>query len=137
MTLTKNFTLEEMTFSPTADNRNIPNIPDECQVSNLESLCKLILQPIRDRWRAPIIVTSGFRSETINRLVGGSPNSQHVYGEAADIISYDNRRLFNLITVMIENGEIDVGQLIDEKNYRWIHISLPTLRHHNRILHIS
>lgn len=44
-----------------------------------------ILQEIRDYFKAPITINSGFRTATKNKAVGGSPNSQHLYGMAADI----------------------------------------------------
>lgn len=80
-------------------------------------------------------MTSGYRSEALNKAVRGSATSQHLKGEAADIVSDDNKKLWLLICDMISNGEITVGQLIDEKKL-WIHISLPNERHHNQILHL-
>lgn len=93
-----------------------------------------ILQPIRDKYGKPITVTSGFRSPSVNRLVGGSANSQHCKGEAADIKCENNKELWDLIVDMINNEEIVVGQLIDEKNLSWIHISLPNEKRRNQIL---
>lgn len=125
MQLTKNFTLEELTRSSIALMRGISNQPDSIQIGNLKKLCERLLQPIRDRLGLPIIITSGFRSPILNKAVGGVTNSRHLYGEAADIICRDNRRLWNLIREMISNGEINVGELINEKNLTWIHLSLP------------
>lgn len=125
MQLTKNFTLEELTRSSIALMRGISNQPDSIQIGNLKKLCESLLQPIRDRLGLPIIITSGFRSPVLNKAVGGVANSRHLYGEAADIICRDNRRLWNLIREMISNGEINVGELINEKNLTWIHLSLP------------
>lgn len=92
-----------------------------------------ILQPIRDKYGKPITVTSGFRSPSVNRLVGGSANSQHCKGEAADIKCENNKELWDLIIDMINNKKIVVGQLIDEKNLNWIHISLPNEKRKNQI----
>ena len=135
MKLSNNFTLEELVFSQTALNRGILNIPSDIQISNLKNLCVNILQPIRDKFNGPIIVTSGFRSPNLNKLVGGAKSSQHLTGEAADIKCQNNDILWNLIISMIKNKEIIVGQLIDEKNLSWIHISLPSPNHQNQILH--
>ena len=38
--------------------------------------------------------------------------------------------------MMIKEGKLTVGQLIDEKGYSWIHISLPNNKHKNQILHL-
>lgn len=136
MKITANFTLEEFLNSSTAKRLGISNIPSREHLENLVLLCKEILQPIRDSYGAPIFITSGYRCETLNRLVGGEKTSQHLVGEAADIVCSDNKSLWQLILRMIQRGEITVGQLIDEKNLKWIHISRPTSKHKNRISHL-
>lgn len=136
MQLTQNFSLQEMIYSPTANLRGINNTPGEAHLANLTQLCRKVLQPIRFRFQKPIKITSGFRSPKLNQVVGGAKTSQHLKGEAADIISDNNAELWDLICSMILNNEITVGQLIDEKNLRWIHISLPDSLHTNQILHL-
>lgn len=134
--LSKNFTLEELTASATAKIRNIRNIPSPLHLLNLVRLCREVLQPIRDKYGKSIKVTSGYRSETLNKALGGVKTSQHLKGEAADITSADNHELWDIICKMILEGEISVGQLIDEKNLKWIHISVPDSGHRNQILHL-
>lgn len=135
MNLTQNFTLEELTSSATARIRQIENTPDEKQMANLKKLCENVLQPIREKYGKPIRITSGFRCEKLNKAVGGASSSQHLTGEAADMVCDDNNRLWNLICKMILSGDIKVGQLIDEKQLSWIHISLPNGHNLNQILH--
>lgn len=143
MKLSKNFTLEELTHSSTADKYGIKNVPNEEERENLMLLCETVLQPIRERYGKPITVSSGFRNAKLNKLVKGSATSQHVKGEAADIHSQsdsvkDNKKLFDLIKQMIDKDEIIVGQLIDEYNYNWVHVSLPRKnKQNNMILHIN
>ena len=77
---------------------------------------------------------------TLNKAVGGSKTSQHLLGQAADIKASqnENKALFQLIEKMVKDGEIQVGQLIDEYGYKWIHVSLPrTNKPNNQILHLS
>lgn len=136
MKLTENFTLEEMVNSTTAQIKNIDNTPDGESLMNLQRLCSDVLQPIRDRYGKPIRVTSGYRSEELNRTIRGASTSQHRKGEAADIVGEDNKELWRLICKLINDGIIKVGQLIDEKNLKWIHISLPDTLHKNQILHL-
>lgn len=139
MKLSKNFTLNELTHSSTANYHKVDNTPGRLELDNLKKLCNEVLQPIRNKWGDFIFVTSGYRNPILNRLVGGSTTSQHILGQAVDITvgsKSSNKRLFELIVEMIENGEIKVGQLIDEKNYSWIHISLP-YKKVNQVLHLK
>ena len=125
MKLSDNFTLEELVYSSVAKAKGIDNTPSIQHLARLSRLAKEVLQPLRSRWGKPITITSGYRSPALNKAVGGASTSQHVNGEAADIICSDNKALFNLAVEMINKGQLRVGQLIDEKNYSWLHISLP------------
>jgi len=139
--ITKNFTYDELTGSTVAKRLGLDNAPDENQKENLIRLAKEVLQPIRDTWRSPIVVNSAFRSEAVNKAVGGAKTSQHKKGEAADITvgsKEKNKKLFNLIQKMVLNKQIEVGQLISEYNYSWIHVSLPRANAmNNMILHLG
>ena len=142
MNLTKHFTLEELTKSATAVRLGIENRPTSIHTGNLLDLCQKILEPIRLMYGKPIIVSSGYRCIELNKIVGGSATSQHCLGEAADIHSLsdtkaDNEELWNLIVAMIQNKNIEVGQLINEYEYDWIHISLPTPIHNNEVKDIN
>lgn len=133
-----NFTISELVKSPTAERLHIDNNPSGVIIMRLTELIRTILQPIRDAYKKPIYVSSGYRCPKLNKAVGGVPTSQHVRGEAADIyVKGDNKELFIVIKKLIDEGKITVGQLIDEYNYKWIHISLPTSKHKNQILHIK
>ena len=133
----KYFTLEELLYSKTALNKKIQNIPSWEAVDNLEKLATDILDPLREKWGSPISVTSGFRSEKLNAELKGSKTSQHRFGQAADLDCKNNKKLFELAEQMIKDGELQVGQLIDEYNYSWVHISLPDAKHQNQILHLK
>ena len=129
MKLSRNFTLEEMINSCTARRREIFNFPDSSSLKNLSLLCKEILQPIRDEWGEPIIVSSGYRCEDLNRIVKGAKNSDHMYGCAADIktlgdLPSRNKQLFELIRRMYKEGKLPrLKQVIDEYDYDWLHVS--------------
>lgn len=127
MNLTKNFKLIDFTRSQIATRQGIDNTPDGDVVGNLTRLAQNILQPLRDQTGFPIIVTSGFRCPLLNVRVGGSKTSQHVNGEAADILSaeYDERELFDLL----RTSPLEFDQLIYEGN--WVHVS-HTKRTRNR-----
>ena len=129
MTNPKYFDLTELLASKAAVQKKIANLPSWEQVDNLLELA-FMLDKIRVKFGKPISVTSGFRSDKLNSAIGGAKNSQHKNG-------YDNRVLFNTIKSMMDSGEIVVGQLIDEYNYSWVHVSLPTEKLKNQVLHIK
>ena len=136
----EDFSIYELSRSATAARLGIDNSPTPSVKKNLEKLINEVLDPLREAWGAPIIVTSGYRSPKLNKVVGGSKTSQHVYGQAADLKTVgdkpeNNLKLFELAKKLIEQKKITVGQLIDEYNGDWIHISTPG-GHKNQILHI-
>lgn len=54
-------------------------------------------------------VTSGFRDEKYNRTIGGSDNSAHLRGKAADIAATDSRTRWLIINAAIKNGFNRIG----------------------------
>ena len=122
----KHFSISELTSSATALREGIDNRPNKCAYHLLHVLVEQLLDPIREAWGEPIVVSSGYRCKELNALVGGVKNSHHILGCAADLIAgnkADHRRLFKLIQQMLQAGEIRFTQLIWEGNGRWIHIS--------------
>ena len=120
MKITTNFTLSELTTTKTG----IENKPTRQQIDALITLCDKVLQPLRDMYGAPIHVTSGYRSPAVNKAVGGARNSQHLLGEAADITVYSragNKKLFEII-----RDHLSYDQLINERDYSWIHVSFKS-----------
>ena len=117
----KYFTIEELCRSNTAKSLNIDNTPPREIRENLEALTVHVLDVLRERYGKPVRVNSGYRSAELNDAIKGAANSQHLKGEAADITAgskEENKKLFKLI---IQHGVYD--QLIDEKDYSWIHVS--------------
>jgi zinc D-Ala-D-Ala carboxypeptidase len=84
MQLSKNFYLSELIASQTATRLGLPNQPNKEQIQNLKNLCQIILQPTRDHFDRPLIVSSGFRSPSLNARIGSNPDSHHCTGHAAD-----------------------------------------------------
>ena len=125
--------MDEMTRSAAAVVNNISNTPDERQTERLEDLMRLCLDPIRELWGLCIHVNSGYRCPTLNAIVGGEKNSQHIRGEAADITtgaSSTNALLFKKIA----NSDIDFDQLILEAGANWIHVSFRRSGNRRQIL---
>ena len=135
--ITKNFTLEELYASSTANRKGINNFPPDNIKKQLIDLAAL-LQKIRDKYGYPIYVNSGYRCLALNNAVGGSKTSQHLKGQAADIVvtgGRTNAHLFTVIKGMIDSGELKVGQLIWEYGTKsepnWVHVSLPYTKVNN------
>lgn len=132
----KHFTLQEMTKSATAVRLGIDNTADALARYNLTALVENILDPLREAWGAPIIVTSGYRCPRLNKAVGGASNSQHTKGEAADIRTLSDSRADNmrLLRLLLRLG-LPFDQVICEYpdaqgRPDWIHVSFS--RKHNR-----
>lgn len=145
MKISNNFTLEELYKSYTADSLKIDNKPNEKMKNNLIILVKEVLQPIRDAFGQPIIVSSGYRCSKLNKAVGGAANSDHLYGCAADIHTKsdkpeDNKVLFDTICMLAKTKKIKCRQIIDEYGYNWVHVSINNeynSKKDNQILHIK
>lgn len=141
--LSKNFTLEELVKSETARRKKIDNTPTNEVKECLTKLAKELLQPIREAYGKPIIVSSGYRSPKLNKVLGGATNSDHKFGCAVDFHSVsdtveDNRELFNLVVKMANEGKIKCRQILDEYNYNWVHVSINNKYNstrNNQVLH--
>ena len=121
--LSENFTYEE----GTRNRHNIPNVPNEAQLSSMVFQATALLEPLRAIWNKKVMVTSFFRNEIVNRLDGGHPESAHLDGRATDlrVSGIETRKAFEQIRV----SNIPYDKLIYETNRygrEWIHIQ------HNR-----
>lgn len=115
-----NFKISELIHSDTAIKYNINNMPDINSLDNMLNLIIYCLQPIRDKIKKPMIITSGYRNTEVNRLVGGNPNSQHKKGQAVDFIIKDMAP--KQIVYFIKKSGIEYDQLINEYD-KWVHVS--------------
>lgn len=134
----KYFTMTELTSSPTAKRKGIDNTPDAKTKAALSALVANVLDPLREKYGKPIVVSSGYRCPKLNKAVGGVARSQHTKGEAADIRCVsdsraENKRLFDLI---VASG-LPFDQLIDEYGYDWVHVSFKDGANRRQILHVK
>ena len=131
--LSEHFKLSEFTQSGIARRHKVKNVPGPREVERLRFLCVKSLEPMRRRFGV-IRITSGFRCKKLNALVGGSPTSQHVLGEAADIHTGGRELSEKMFGFAKQNIPFD--QLILEHNpahgIYWLHISLRSDRPGNR-----
>lgn len=85
MNLSPNFSLSELVNSQTAVRKGIDNTPTPEVIANLKDLAVNMLQPVRDHFGKPVVISSGYRSPKLNAAAGGAKSSDHLYGFAADI----------------------------------------------------
>jgi len=124
MKLSEHFTYEELVQSDTALRTGIKNIPTPNNIGNMKLLADG-LEQVRSLLGSPLFITSGYRSPTLNRFIGGSANSAHCLGYAADFKCKDMKPVD--IVAKIKDSGIKYDQLICEGT--WTHISFdPQLR---------
>lgn len=130
----KHFSIRELSRSETASRKGINNTPNSAIVNALTALIDNVLDPLREKWGAPIIVTSGYRCPALNRAIGGASGSQHTKGEAADIRTLSDSREDNmkLLKCLLDSG-IEFDQVIAENvdgagRPDWIHVSFTRSR---------
>lgn len=128
MKLSKNLSLRECVKSQTATRLGILNVIDDESLKNLKLVAKNVFQPLRDHFNLPIAISSGYRSEELNKAVGGSINSHHTKGQAldidADIISngITNKQIFDYIKNHCEFCQL-IWEFGGDDQPDWVHVS--------------
>lgn len=139
MNLTEHFTLEEFVHSGKARVLSIANDPPVGMVETMRKTCEG-LERIRLLLGAPIIITSGYRCPELNEAVGGSKFSQHMAGEAADIICPDFGSVHQVALAIRDNAAlIGFDQLIKERSssgVEWVHVSFSS-RSRNQVFSMT
>ena len=127
MKLSKNLSLSEVTKSLTAKRLGIDNTPDDWVQENLKAVAEHVFQPLRDSFKCPIFVSSGYRSAELNTAIGGSRRSQHVEGRALDLDGdvygrCTNSQIFEWIRENLEFDQL-IWEFGDTDNPDWVHVS--------------
>ena len=128
MKLSKNLTLAECTKSTTASRLGIDNTPDDDWIiENLRAIASDVFQPLRDAFGTPIYVSSGYRSEALNKAIGGSKRSQHIQGRALDLDAdvfgvCTNAQIFNYIRENLVFDQL-IWEFGDDDSPDWVHVS--------------
>ena len=127
--LAPSFTLDELLTTSHKDLLPKQNEEVKPYVNNLYILANYILQPIRNYYKAPIIINSGFRGESLNKKVGGTATSDHtcIKGAAAADFTVRGKTVDEVFKDII-SGKINIlyRQVINEENKsgaKWIHIA--------------
>ena len=139
MKLSKNLTLSEMLKSQTASRLGIENKPTEEHIENMKAFAENIFQPIRNHFGVPFGISSGYRSEALNKAIGGAyrvvngvyvATSQHCKGEAADLDrdhsnAPNNSEVFYYIKENLRFDQL-IWEFGTEENPNWVHVSYNT-----------
>ena len=140
--LSQHFTLAEMckTSAKTADG----NIPSHVHIENLRRLCGW-LEMLRDEWNRrygegndPIIINSGYRSEAVNKAIGGAKGSNHLTGCAADIRVAGMEQALRYAVILLDisdESREDFDELLIERSPKggyWLHFAVRPPSQENR-----
>ena len=130
--LSKNFSLHELLLTEHRQFDEDQYNPPPIVVANLKVLCVNVLQPLRDALGTPLHINSGYRCPALNKSIGGAKTSQHMVGQAADIVDFTNgnEKLFKKIKAL----KLPFDQMIDEFGFRWVHVSYDLKRQRGQIL---
>lgn len=131
MQLSKHLSLAEVTRSDSAKRKGISNQPTAQHLENFKKLAEKVFEPIREHFKVPIHISSGYRSKELNAAIGGSLTSQHCSGEAIDIdmdgsaSGVSNADVFNYIKNNLEFDQL-IWEFGTDKNPDWVHVSYET-----------
>jgi hypothetical protein len=136
MIITKNLTLQELINSNTAKAKGIDNSPTNEHLRNLIEIANNIFQPLRDGIGKPIRISSGYRSEKLNKAVGGSKTSQHNKGQALDLVAttgFTNKDIFDYIKNNLEFDQM-IWEFGTDKQPDWVHVSYNKGKNRKQVL---
>jgi hypothetical protein len=128
MQLSKHLSLAEVTRSDSAKRNGISNQPTPEHLENFKKLAEHIFEPIREHFKVPIHISSGYRSKELNAAIGGSLTSQHCSGEAIDIDmdgsadGVTNKMVFDYIKANLNFDQL-IAEFPKNGNPEWVHVS--------------
>ena len=131
MQLSKHLSLAEVTRSETAKRKGVSNMPTPEHLENFKLLAEKVFEPIREHFKVPIHISSGYRSKELNTAIGGSLTSQHCSGEAVDIdMDGSSNGVTNKMVFEYVKDNLEFDQMIfefgDANNPDWVHVSYET-----------
>jgi len=129
MKISEHLDLSEVIRSETAKRHGISNMPTEEHIANFKLLAENVFEKVRNNFRCPIHISSGYRSKELNACTkGASATSQHSTGEAIDIDmdgsanGVTNKMVFNYIKDNLEFDQL-IWEFGTNENPDWVHVS--------------
>lgn len=134
MTISKYISIDEATHT----NTGLANIPNEEQLAAMQHVATKVFDKCREHFNCALGVNSFFRSEAVNKAVGGAFSSQHKSGEAIDIDARkyggtSNARLFHYIKDNLQFDQL-IWEFGDNAEPAWVHVSLKTTGNRGEVL---
>lgn len=124
--ISEHISKKEATFSATATRKGIDNTPGEYELQNMELIAEKIFEPLRKHVNGPIKINSFFRSQELNKAIGGSSKSQHCQGRAMDLDdTYGYMSNADMYKYIKDNLDYDqmIWEFGTEENPDWVHVS--------------
>ena len=125
--LSEHFTLGELT--KTSAKTPDGNIPSHVHIENLKNLCENWLEPLRQA-QGPIIINSGYRSEAVNKAIGGVKGSNHLTGCAVDIHVTGMEQAIHYASILLDSSakyKQEFDELLIERSRKgtyWLHFAV-------------
>lgn len=137
--ISEHLELAELIRSESAKRLGVSNMPTEEHLANLKILAEKVFEPIRNNFRCPIYISSGYRSQALNNAIGGAKGSHHMKGMAIDIDmdgtdnEVTNSQIFDYIKKNITFTQL-IWEFGNNKNPDWVHVSYDKDNLKNEIL---
>ena len=133
--LSDHFTLGEMTKTSA---KGLDNTPSHAAVMNLKNLCENWLENLRSRYGSPIVINSGYRSEAVNKAVGGVKGSNHLTGCAVEIRCAGKEQMIRYASILLDvadgtKQEFDELLLEQHGSVCWLHFAVRPKDNRRRV----
>ena len=126
MYISKHLELAELIRSESAKRAGISNMPTPEHIANLKKLAENVFEKVREHFNRPILISSGYRSIDLNKIIKGAQSSQHSTGEAIDIdmdgTDVTNKEIFEFIKFNVSFDQL-IWEFGTDKNPDWVHVS--------------
>jgi uncharacterized protein YcbK (DUF882 family) len=138
--LSDHFTIGELTKTSA---KGIDNTPSHAAVLNLKNLCENWLEPLREKSGGPILINSGFRSEAVNRAIGGVKGSNHLTGCAVDIRVTGLEQAIRYAAILLDiadGSKRDYDELLIERSPKggyWVHFAVRPKENRRKVRFIQ
>ena len=125
--LSEHFTLGELCKTSA---KGVDNTPSHAVVLNLKNLCENWLEPLREKSGGPVLINSGFRSEAVNKAIGGVKGSNHLTGCAVDIRVTGPEQAIRYACILLDiadESKRDYDELLIERSPKgtyWLHFAV-------------